>query len=58
FLVTPIRPPTVPEGTSRLRFTFTAGHQDDDIMRLVEAVRPFLPKEPISQFPGSSPDRA
>jgi 8-amino-7-oxononanoate synthase len=58
FLVTPIRPPTVPEGTSRLRFTFTAGHQDDDIMRLVKAVRPFLPKEPINQFPGSSPDRA
>ena len=42
FLVTAIRPPTVPAGTARLRFTFTAGHEDADIERLVEAVRPLL----------------
>ncbi len=41
FLVTAIRPPTVPKDTARLRFTFTAEHRDEDIMRLVEAVRPF-----------------
>jgi len=39
FLVTPIRPPTVPEGTARLRLAFTAGHPDDEIARLAAIVR-------------------
>jgi len=39
YLVTGIRPPTVPEGTARLRFTFTAEHTTDDIDGLVEAIR-------------------
>ncbi len=42
FLVAAIRPPTVPAGTARLRFAFTAGHADADIARLVEVVRPIL----------------
>jgi 8-amino-7-oxononanoate synthase len=38
-LVTAIRPPSVPEGTARLRCTFTASHSEDDVALLVVAVR-------------------
>jgi len=39
FLVVAIRPPTVPEGTARLRFTFTAEHPDAEVARLADFVR-------------------
>ena len=39
FLVVGIRPPTVPAGTARLRFTFTAQHSPVDIERLAAIVR-------------------
>jgi 8-amino-7-oxononanoate synthase len=43
FLVRAIRPPTVPEGTARLRVTFTATHVEDDVLRLADLVRDKLP---------------
>lgn len=38
FLISAIRPPTVPEGTSRLRITLTAGHSHQHIEALLEAL--------------------
>lgn len=39
FLVAPIRPPTVPDGTARLRLTFTAQHPPEEIERLADVIR-------------------
>ncbi len=39
FYVLPIRPPTVPEGTARLRFSLTAALREADFERLLEVVQ-------------------
>jgi 8-amino-7-oxononanoate synthase len=51
FLVTPIRPPTVPAGTARLRFAFTAMHPDEEIARLADTVRACIDFSPARKEP-------
>lgn len=43
FLVTGIRPPSVPPGTSRLRVTLSAAHEAEQIDRLLDALKLCLP---------------
>jgi 8-amino-7-oxononanoate synthase len=47
-LVTAIRPPTVPAGTSRLRVTLTAAHTGADVDRLLEALDAALRRLPAA----------
>ncbi len=48
FLVVAIRPPTVPERTARLRFSFAANHALDEVRRVAEIVRThFVPRSPV-----------
>ncbi|HHJ80169.1 MAG TPA: aminotransferase class I/II-fold pyridoxal phosphate-dependent enzyme, partial [Candidatus Tenderia electrophaga] len=37
-LISAIRPPTVPDGTARLRVTFSAEHSEDDVNHLLSAL--------------------
>lgn len=43
YLVTAIRPPTVPQETARLRFAFTAAHQPEDVAAVADLVAAELP---------------
>jgi len=54
FFVPAIRPPTVPRGTSRLRVSLSAVHDQNDLDRFAKAVSPLLPGEgrPQADRPG------
>lgn len=41
-MITAIRPPTVPQGTARLRVTLSAAHSEADVDRLLEALQQTL----------------
>ena len=45
-LVTAIRPPTVPPGTSRLRVALSAAHRTDQVDRLATALAELFPDGP------------
>lgn len=42
FYAVPIRPPTVPEGTSRVRLSVTAAHDDEAVDNLVDAIQDWI----------------
>lgn len=45
-LISAIRPPTVPEGTARLRITFSAAHSETHVDRLLEALAEVIRRAP------------
>ena len=53
FLVTAIRPPTVPAGKARLRITFSAAHEPTDVDRLLDALAVVCPR--VQQTANPSP---
>lgn len=42
YFTLPIRPPTVPEGTSRLRLSLNTEIEENDLDKLIEIVKPYL----------------
>lgn len=49
--VSAIRPPTVPAGTSRVRFSFTANHTEGDVERAVQIAERIVSRETSNSRP-------
>jgi 8-amino-7-oxononanoate synthase len=51
FWATAIRPPTVPQGTARVRLAFTRAHQDDDVDRLLGTLEEIAAPDGAKAYP-------
>jgi 8-amino-7-oxononanoate synthase len=54
FIVRPIVPPTVPEGTQRVRVCLHAGNSFEDVRRLVAKIKEWLVQKQQQQLEGNS----